>query len=103
MKPKLLQDRLVIGLFRGPLELSYFCFVWTFEDRSVLLLFENLQVSVRIRDSAAHSVKSIEDLLEEFKTKTAEYQWEIRLLKVQVWFYFDEYCFVFDLIMQKIE
>lgn len=32
------------------------------------------QVSVRIRDSAAHSVKSIEDLLEEFKTKTAEYQ-----------------------------
>ncbi|CAN6806886.1 unnamed protein product [Brassica oleracea] len=32
------------------------------------------QVSVRIRDSAVHSVKSIEDLLEEFKTKTAEYQ-----------------------------
>ncbi|KAG2244503.1 hypothetical protein Bca52824_093665 [Brassica carinata] len=32
------------------------------------------QVSVRIRDSAAHSVKSIDDLLEEFKTKTAEYQ-----------------------------
>ncbi|ESQ32198.1 hypothetical protein EUTSA_v10003725mg [Eutrema salsugineum] len=32
------------------------------------------QVSVRLRDSAAHSVKSIEDLLEEFKTKTAEYQ-----------------------------
>ncbi|KAH0908626.1 hypothetical protein HID58_031947 [Brassica napus] len=32
------------------------------------------QVSVRIRDSAAHSVKSIENLLEEFKTKTAEYQ-----------------------------
>ncbi|KAH0850764.1 hypothetical protein HID58_095265 [Brassica napus] len=33
------------------------------------------QVGVfRIRDSAVHSVKSIEDLLEEFKTKTAEYQ-----------------------------
>ncbi|KAL0746693.1 hypothetical protein Bca101_028695 [Brassica carinata] len=32
------------------------------------------QVSVRIRDSAAHSVKSIENLLEEFKTKTSEYQ-----------------------------
>ncbi|CAH8330809.1 unnamed protein product [Eruca vesicaria subsp. sativa] len=32
------------------------------------------QVSVRIRDSAAHSVKSIEDLLKEFKTKTADYQ-----------------------------
>ncbi|CAH8344301.1 unnamed protein product [Eruca vesicaria subsp. sativa] len=32
------------------------------------------QVSVRIRDNAAHSVKSIEDLLEEFKSKTAEYQ-----------------------------
>ncbi|VVB15116.1 unnamed protein product [Arabis nemorensis] len=32
------------------------------------------QVSVRLRDCAAHSVKSIVDLLEEFKTKTAEYQ-----------------------------
>ncbi|XP_010455043.1 PREDICTED: threonine--tRNA ligase, mitochondrial 1 [Camelina sativa] len=31
------------------------------------------QVSVRLRDSAAHSVKSIEDLLEEFKAKTAEF------------------------------
>ncbi|CAH8388575.1 unnamed protein product [Eruca vesicaria subsp. sativa] len=32
------------------------------------------QVSVRIRDSAAHSVKSIEDLLKEFKTKTDDYE-----------------------------
>ncbi|CAN8255792.1 unnamed protein product [Cochlearia groenlandica] len=32
------------------------------------------QVSVRLRDSAAHSVKSIDDLLEEFKVKTAAYQ-----------------------------
>ncbi|CAL9231700.1 unnamed protein product [Arabidopsis halleri] len=31
------------------------------------------QVSVRLRDSAAHSVKSIEDLLEEFKAKIAEF------------------------------
>ncbi|CAH2061358.1 unnamed protein product [Thlaspi arvense] len=29
------------------------------------------QVSVRIRDSAAHLVKNIDDLLEEFKPKTA--------------------------------
>ncbi|KAJ4870167.1 Threonine--tRNA ligase [Raphanus sativus] len=32
------------------------------------------QVSVRLRDSAAHSAKSIQDLLEDFKTKNAEYQ-----------------------------
>ncbi|KFK26446.1 hypothetical protein AALP_AA8G249500 [Arabis alpina] len=32
------------------------------------------QVSVRLRDSAAHLVKSIDDLLEDFKAKTAEYQ-----------------------------
>ncbi|CAA7017185.1 unnamed protein product [Microthlaspi erraticum] len=32
------------------------------------------KVSVMIRDSPAHAVKSIEDLLEEFKIKAAEYQ-----------------------------
>lgn len=74
VKPKLLQDRLVIGFIQGLWSLAIFVSSEHLKTILSLLLFEHLQVSVRIRDSAAHSVKSIEDLLEEFKTKTAEYQ-----------------------------
>lgn len=71
---KLLQDRLVIGVIQGLWSLANFVLSEHLKTILICCSLKNLQVSVRIRDSAAHSVKSIDDLLEEFKTKTAEYQ-----------------------------